>query len=65
MRRTWFLSGKGVDNGNRSSVHWDIVLIQTPKYGGGEVWFDEELVRKDGLFLPDDLQPLNAGLEDE
>jgi aminopeptidase len=38
------------------------VLIQRPYYGGGEIWFDGELVRKDGRFLPQDLQPLNAGL---
>ncbi len=50
------------DNGNRSRVHWDLVLIQTPEYGGGEIWFDDELVRKDGRFLPADLQGLNAGL---
>ncbi|MEZ5940054.1 MAG: aminopeptidase [Planctomycetaceae bacterium] len=50
------------DNGNRSQVHWDLVLIQTPEYGGGEIYFDGELIRKDGLFLPEDLQPLNAGL---
>ena len=50
------------DNGNRSKVHWDIVLIQTKAYGGGEVWFDDELIRKDGFFIPDDLQPLNEGL---
>ncbi len=50
------------DNGNRSRVHWDLVLIQTPEYGGGEMYFDGELVRKDGRFLPEDLQPLNEGL---
>ena len=50
------------DNGNRSKVHWDIVLIQTKAYGGGEVWFDNELIRKDGFFIPEDLQPLNEGL---
>jgi len=50
------------DNGNRSCVHWDLVLIQTPECGGGEIWFDDELVRKDGRFLPADLQPLNEGL---
>ncbi len=48
-----------VDNGNRSAVHWDMVLIQRPEWGGGEVWFDDELVRKDGRFLPADLKPLN------
>ncbi len=47
------------DNGNRSSVHWDMVLIQRPKWGGGEIWFDGELIRKNGLFLPKDLKPLN------
>jgi len=47
------------DNGNRSAVHWDMVLIQRPEWGGGEVWFDEELIRKDGRFVPKDLQPLN------
>ena len=47
------------DNGNRSAVHWDMVLIQRPEWGGGEIWFDGELIRKDGLFLPKDLQPLN------
>ena len=47
------------DNGNRSAVHWDMVLIQRPDWGGGEVWFDGELIRKNGLFLPKDLKPLN------
>ena len=39
------------DNGNESAVHWDLVLIQRPEYGGGEIYFDGELVRKDGRFL--------------
>jgi len=47
------------DNGNRSAVHWDMVLIQRKEWGGGEVWFDGELIRKDGQFLPKDLKPLN------
>lgn len=47
------------DNGNRSAVHWDMVLIQRPEWGGGEVWFDGELIRKDGMFIPKDLKPLN------
>lgn len=47
------------DNGNRSAVHWDMVLIQRPEWGGGEIWFDDELIRKDGLFMPKDLKPLN------
>jgi aminopeptidase len=47
------------DNGNRSAVHWDMVLIQRKEWGGGEIWFDGELIRKDGLFLPRDLRGLN------
>jgi aminopeptidase len=47
------------DNGNRSAVHWDMVLIQRPEYGGGEIYFDGELVRKDGLFVAEDLVGLN------
>jgi aminopeptidase len=47
------------DNGNRSEIHWDMVLIQRPEYGGGEIYFDGELVRKDGLFVVDDLVGLN------
>ncbi len=47
------------DNGNRSQVHWDMVQIQRPEYGGGEIWFDGELIRKDGLFVKEELQKLN------
>jgi aminopeptidase len=47
------------DNGNRSALHWDIVCIQTPEWGGGEIWLDDTLVRKDGRFVVDDLEPLN------
>ena len=47
------------DNGNRSAVHWDMVLIQRPEWGGGEVWFDRELIRKDGRFVPKELRGLN------
>jgi aminopeptidase len=47
------------DNGNRSQVHWDLVLIQRPEYGGGEIWFDGELVRKDGRFVSSELDGLN------
>lgn len=50
------------NNGNRSRIHWDLVLIQRPDYGGGEIYFDGELLRKDGRFVPDDLQGLNVGL---
>lgn len=46
-------------NGNKSSIHWDLVFIQRPEYGGGEIWFDDKLIRKDGLFVPEELQGLN------
>ena len=36
-----------------------MVCIQTPEFGGGEIWFDGELIRKDGLFIPEDLHKLN------
>lgn len=49
----------GCDNGNQSAVHWDLVCIQTPEYGGGEIRFDGELIRKDGRFVPEDLEGLN------
>lgn len=48
-----------VDNGNRSQVHWDIVCIQRPDYGGGEIHFDGELLRKDGQFVAPGLKDLN------
>ncbi|MHC4210844.1 MAG: aminopeptidase [Planctomycetota bacterium] len=47
------------DNGNRSDVHWDLVLIQRPDHGGGRIYFDDDLVREDGLFVPADLAGLN------
>ncbi len=50
---------ESADNGNRSEVHWDMVCIQRPEYGGGEIFFDGELIRKDGLFVPEALQALN------
>jgi len=46
-------------NGNKSAIHWDMVLIQRKEWGGGEVWFDGELIRKDGIFLTKELKPLN------
>jgi aminopeptidase len=39
------------DNGNKSAIHWDLVLIQTKEYGGGEIYFDDILIRKDGIFV--------------
>jgi aminopeptidase len=46
-------------NGNQSAIHWDLVLIQTPAYGGGEIYVDEVLIRKDGRFVLPELQVLN------
>jgi aminopeptidase len=48
------------DNGNRSQVHWDMVSIQRKDMGGGEIYFDGKLIRKDGIFLPKALQKLNG-----
>jgi len=47
------------DNGNRSQVHWDMVNIQRRDYGGGEIYFDGKLIRRDGEFLPKQLRSLN------
>ena len=46
-------------NGNQSAVHWDMVLCQRKEYGGGEIWFDDKLIRRDGLFVLDELKGLN------
>ncbi|MGE8206290.1 aminopeptidase [Heyndrickxia sp. NPDC080065] len=46
-------------NGNNSNIHWDMVLIQRPEYGGGEIYFDDVLIRKDGLFVLPELECLN------
>jgi aminopeptidase len=47
------------DNGNRSQIHWDMVCIQRKEYGGGEIYFDNKLIRKDGLFALPELAGLN------
>lgn len=57
-----FTPGSSYDdcyNGNKSAVHWDLVYIQRPEYGGGEIYFDDILIRKDGLFVIDELKQLN------
>lgn len=46
-------------NGNESAIHWDLVCIQTPEFGGGEMYFDDVLVRKDGRFVIPELECLN------
>src|SRR5438270_10291785 len=47
------------DNSNRSQVHWDMVNIQRPSYGGGEIYFDRKLIRRNGEFLSKPLRSLN------
>lgn len=57
-----FTPGNSYDeafNGNKSQVHWDMVMIQTAEQGGGEIWFDDQLIRKDGIFVPEELRGLN------
>lgn len=57
-----FTPGNSYDdafNGNTSSLHWDLVYIQRPEFGGGEIYFDDILIRKDGLFVIDELKCLN------
>ncbi|MED4070877.1 aminopeptidase [Priestia endophytica] len=46
-------------NGNHSNIHWDMVMIQRPEYGGGEIYFDDVLIRKDGRFIIKELEALN------
>lgn len=53
-------SYEDADNGNRSQIHWDLVCIQTPAYGGGEIYFDDKLIRKNGRFVPNDLKRLDT-----
>lgn len=53
------MSFEKAGNGNQSSIHCDLVCIQTPEYGGGEIWFDDVLIRKDGLFVIPELKGLN------
>jgi aminopeptidase len=48
------------DNGNQSQIHWDMVNIQRKDYGGGEIYFDGKLIRKNGVFLPKNLAKLNG-----
>ena len=50
---------KLADNGNKSAVHWDLVLIQREDFGGGEIWFDDILIRKNGIFVIEELEVLN------
>lgn len=46
-------------NGNNSAIHWDLVLIMRSEWGGGEIYFDDVLIRKDGIFTLPRLECLN------
>jgi aminopeptidase len=50
----------GRDNGNYSAIHWDLIQSHLSAFGGGEVWVDGELLRKDGIFVTPDTAALNA-----
>ena len=50
-------------NGNVSSIHWDMVLIERLEYGGGSLYFDDVLIRENGKFLIPELEPLNYNLK--
>ena len=61
-----FTPGKCYDdapNGNDSAIHWDMVLIQREEFGGGEIYFDNVLIRKDGKFVLKELEHLNYDLK--
>ena len=48
------------DNGDRSGIHWDLVLVQRPEYGGGSMYFDGRLMRQDGRFVAPELAALDS-----
>lgn len=50
-----------VDNGNRSTIHWDITIMMLPQYGGGEVIVDGKTIQKNGEFILSSLRGLNLG----
>jgi len=58
-----FTPGNSYDtafNGNKSKIHWDLVCIQTDEYGGGKIFFDDVLIRENGVFVVDELKCLNS-----
>ena len=50
------------DNGNQYRIHWDMVCIQTKAAGGGDIYLDGKLVRRNGLFTLPELAILNPSL---
>ena len=62
-----FTPGKAYDeapNGNESMIHWDMVLIQREELGGGDIYFDDVLIRKNGKFVVKELEKLNFDIEE-
>lgn len=47
------------DNGNKASIHWDMVNMLTKEYGGGKIIIDDKIIQEDGIFVPKELKPLN------
>ena len=47
------------NNGNKSAIHWDLVQMQDAEHGGGEIFFDDVLIRKNGRFVLPELIGLN------
>lgn len=54
---------KDAYNGNDSAIHWDLVLIGREDYGGSEIYFDDVLIRRDGIFVLPELEHLNYSLK--
>lgn len=50
--------GKGAQK-NKSQIHWDLIQSHSPENGGGEIYLDDVLIRKDGVFILDELKGLN------
>ena len=46
-------------NGNSSAIHWDLVMIQREEFGGGDIYFDGQLIRRNGRFVLPELECLN------
>lgn len=48
------------DNGNKASIHWDMVNVLTENYGGGRIILDDEVIQENGIFVHHDLKELNS-----
>ncbi len=47
------------NNGNRASIHWDMMKKMTDVYNGSKIIIDEELIQENGIFIPNRLKLLN------